>query len=40
MRRWRQRLFVRIAGWGVDPIRFHDLPMDRTILIGRTVELP
>ena len=39
LRRWRQRLYIWTAKWGIDPIRYHDLPPDQTILIGRTVGL-
>ncbi|MEO7587786.1 MAG: KUP/HAK/KT family potassium transporter [Arachnia sp.] len=39
-RRWRQQLYIWTARWGVDPIRYHDLPPNRTILMGHSMQLP
>lgn len=39
MMRWRQRLFLGIIRLAPDPVELLELPRDRTVVIGREIEL-
>ena len=39
MRGWRKRLFVAMARNAASPVEYFELPRDRTISLGSTIEL-